>query len=149
VGIVKDVCEKICNLKSECIQLPTEEKWKKIAIEFENTTNFPNCIGALDGKHVRVIYPTKSGSLYYNYKHYFSIVLMAICDANYYFTYVDVGAFGKFSDLSVFKNGTFFEKLENNLLSIPSPKLLPGDKENLHYLMSFWLTKLLEYQKQF
>lgn len=55
---------------------------------------------------------------------------MAICDANYCFTYVDVGAFGKFSDSSVFKNGTFFEKLEYGLLYIPSPKPLPRDNEN-------------------
>ncbi|KAL4126769.1 hypothetical protein QTP88_010978 [Uroleucon formosanum] len=57
-------------------------------------------------------------------------VLMAICDAYYCFTFVDVGAYGKFSDSSVFKNGKFFEKLENETLSIPQPKPLPGDNEN-------------------
>ncbi|XP_001951483.2 putative nuclease HARBI1 [Acyrthosiphon pisum] len=129
-GIVEDVCEQIWKMKSECIPLPTEEKWREISLDFEKNTNFPNCIGALDGKHIRVIKPIKSGSLFYNYKHYYSIVLMAICDANYCFTFVDVGAYGKFSDSSVFKNGKFFEKLENETLSIPQPKPLPGDNEN-------------------
>lgn len=55
---------------------------------------------------------------------------MAICNANYCFTFVDVGACGKFSDSSVLKNGKFFEKLENETLSIPQPKPLPGDNEN-------------------
>ncbi|CAI6371886.1 unnamed protein product [Macrosiphum euphorbiae] len=55
---------------------------------------------------------------------------MAICDANYCFTFIDVGAFGNFSDSSVFKNRKFFEKLENETLSIPQPKPLPGDNEN-------------------
>lgn len=127
-SIVEDVCETIWNLKSECIPMPTEEKWREIALIFENNTNFPNCIGALDGKHIRVIKPIKSGSLFYNYKHYYSIVLMAVCDANYCFTFVDVGAQGKFSDSSVFKNGTFFKQLENGSLSIPPPIPLPGDQ---------------------
>lgn len=129
-SIVEDVCEQIWEMKSECILLPTEEKWREISLDFEKNTNFPNCVGALDGKHIRIIKPIKSGSLFYNYKHYYSIVLMAVFDANYCFTFVDVGAYGKFSDLSVFKNGKFFEQLENETLSIPQPKPLPGDNEN-------------------
>ena len=31
---------------------PSEEKWKEIAQEMDDRWQFPNCIGALDGKHV-------------------------------------------------------------------------------------------------
>jgi len=33
-----------------------EEEWKKIADEFLGRWNYPNCIGALDGKHVVCIF---------------------------------------------------------------------------------------------
>lgn len=41
---------------------------------------------------------------------------MAIVDDDYCFQYIDVGACGMVSDGSVFRNGSIYNKLENNLL---------------------------------
>lgn len=67
------------------------EDWIKVAENYENKWNFPNCIGALDGKHIRIMKPPESGSAFFNYKKYFSFVLMAICDGDYRFIWTDVG----------------------------------------------------------
>ena len=40
------------------------------------------CIGAIDGKHVAIKAPFKSGALFQNHKSFFSIVLMAIWNPN-------------------------------------------------------------------
>ena len=32
----------------------TEEEWIRISEEFEEKWNFPNCLGALDGKHIQI-----------------------------------------------------------------------------------------------
>jgi len=42
--------------------------WKNVEAGFNSRWQFPNCIGAADGKHVAVQAPFKSGSKYYNYK---------------------------------------------------------------------------------
>nr|CAI5850903.1 unnamed protein product [Callosobruchus analis] len=97
--IVRKVCKAIWETLRETSFPPlTEERWKQISEGFEKHTQFPNCLGAVDGKHVRIRKPKMSGSLFHNYKNYFSVVLLAIADSNYEFIYIDVGAFGKDSD---------------------------------------------------
>jgi hypothetical protein len=82
----------------------------------------------VDGKHVRIKIPTGSGSLFYNYKHFFSILLLALVDANYSSIAVDVGAFGKSSDSNVCKKSNIGRKLESNQLGIPESRPLPNDE---------------------
>lgn len=106
--------------------IPDEEKWKKIEKEFSEKWHYPNCIGALDGKHIQIFSPPKSGSLYFNYKKFFSIVLLALVDADYKFIYVNVGDLGKNSDAGIFSRSDLAAKLETNTLNVPGPKELPG-----------------------
>lgn len=126
-NIVVEVCTAIIQeMTEECMPTPTKENWLKISEEFWNIWNFPNCLGAIDGKHVVITAPANSGSLYFNYKKTFSIVLMAIVDANYKFICVDIGAYGKNSDGGIFSNSTIGKALAANTLNIPEEKYLPG-----------------------
>ena len=69
----------------------TPEAWKKLEREFRLSWNVPDAIGALDGKHVRIKKPPKSGSLYHNYKGFFSVIVMVLVNAEYRFRWVDRG----------------------------------------------------------
>lgn len=74
----------------------TAAKWIEIAQEFWKRWQYPACVGAIDGKHVRILKPPKSGSLYYNYKGFYSIILLAIVTASYEIIYIDAGTEGRF-----------------------------------------------------
>lgn len=67
--------------------------------------------------------------MYYNYKGTFSIVLMAIVNANYQFIMVDVGANGRISNGEVLYYTKFWEKFENHTLNIPPPSCLTNTIE--------------------
>jgi len=44
---------------------------------------------------------------------------MAICDSNYCFSYVHIGAYGKDNDASIFGDTDVFQAFENNALNLP------------------------------
>ncbi|KMQ83974.1 nuclease harbi1-like protein [Lasius niger] len=96
---------------------------------------FPNCIGALDGKHIVMQKPAHSGSISYNYKQTFSIVLMVMVDANYKFIYADIGCNGRVSDDGVFQNCSLSTTLETNSLNIPKPKPFPGGDKPVPFVV--------------
>lgn len=105
----------------------TEDDWKAIADEFLRLWNFPNCFAAADGKHIAITKPKLSGSTYWCYKQFYSIVLMALVDAYYRFIYVDIGCQGRLSDGGVWRNTSFYEKLARNELSLPADAKLSSD----------------------
>ncbi|KAL8614410.1 hypothetical protein ACOMHN_007750 [Nucella lapillus] len=99
----------------------TAEEWDIIAAAFEDKWNFPNCVGAIDGKHVAIKAPPNSGSVYFNYKEFNSIILLGVADALYRFVWYDVGANGRNNDASLLSCTSLAQALEENTLNMPAP----------------------------
>ncbi|XP_066974246.1 uncharacterized protein [Macrobrachium rosenbergii] len=125
--IVPETCRVIVSaLGDEELQVPqTPEAWKQVARGFEEWWNFPHVIGAIDGKHIRLRNPPLGGMHYYNYKKFFSMILLAIVNASYKFLYVDVGAIGSESDGGVFAQTRLCEMLAKQEANLPQPEALP------------------------
>ena len=125
-GIICETCLAIWNsLKEQYLRPPkSPDDWKRIAADFKEIWNLPHCVGAIDGKHVAIKSPINSGSLYYNYKGYFSTVLMAICDARYVFTLVDIGNYGSNNDSGIFRHSAMGKAFFDNDMNLPEPEIL-------------------------
>ncbi|XP_044741064.1 protein ALP1-like [Chrysoperla carnea] len=149
VKIIEETCQIIWDiLKQKVLPYPLNTAdWLKIANGFEEQWQFPHCIGAIDGKHVRIQCPDNGGSSYFNYKYHHSIVLLAICDANYSFTFVDIGAYGRRSDGGIFRDSEMGKKFEKREMNVPKPELLTVDGMPLPYVLvgdeAFQLTSFL------
>ncbi|KAK0137444.1 Protein ALP1-like [Merluccius polli] len=126
-GIIPDVATAIWDcLVEEFMAVPTTDGWRSIAGRFEERWNFPLCCGALDGKHVVVKAPAHSGSQFFNYKGTFSLVLLAVVDAEYCFRVIDVGGYGRTSDGGILANSAFGAALQSGTLQLPADLPLPG-----------------------
>jgi hypothetical protein len=109
-----------------CLQCPTtEQEWLSNADEMLQKWDLPLCLGAMDGKHVRVMKPPNSGSTFFNYKNYFSVNMLGVCDADYKFLFLEVGGQGRLSDGAIWNSSRMKTALENNSLHIPGPSYLP------------------------
>ena len=132
-NFIPETCEAIIReFGDEFLKCPqTAAEWKKVAKGYQTRWNFPNTLGALDGKHIALRRPHHGGSVYYNYKGFHSIVLLALVDANYRFLYIDVGCNGSVSDGGVFRDTSLAKAIEAGTAGIPEDDPLPGTNQKM------------------
>lgn len=124
--IIKQTLKALCkHLRPIYIPTVTEDILKNVAEKFMSKWNFP-CCGAIDGKHCRIRCPPNSGSLYFNYKKFFSIVLLAVVDADCKFLCVDIGSYGREGDSGIFSKSAIGRQIENGNFPFPPDTQLPG-----------------------
>ena len=99
--------------------------------KFLQKWNFPHTCGALDGMHIARKCPQSSGSQYFNYKGLYSLVLMALVDAEYKFIWAVV------QDQHQIHISTITVESRNLLKTIgfPSPDPLPNDYQDVPYFL--------------
>ncbi len=104
--LIAEVCAAIVEAYHEEVILTpsTPDDWMVIANNNSQRWQYQHCLGAIDGKHVAIRKPMNGGSYYYNYKNFYWIVLIALVDGDYKFTWVEVGANGTSSDAQIFKD---------------------------------------------
>nr|CAI5825597.1 unnamed protein product [Callosobruchus analis] len=121
--IIKGACAALWDvLQPLHMKQPTTADFIRISEEYNRLWDFPNCIGALDGKHVRIRCPSHSASMFFNYKHFCSIVLQG----------PDVGGCGKQSDGATFQASKLSKLLQKN--KFPKEKKLPSSNDKLPHV---------------
>uniref|UniRef100_A0A915D632 DDE Tnp4 domain-containing protein n=1 Tax=Ditylenchus dipsaci TaxID=166011 RepID=A0A915D632_9BILA len=122
--ICKEVSEAIATaMQTEYLPTPTRQTWERSAEGFNQLRQFPKTLGAIDGKHIAIVKPEHSGAAFFNYKKFYSIVLLAIADAESRFLMVDVGASGRNSDSTLWISSPL-----RNFLESPEAALPPNEE---------------------
>ena len=98
----------------------SREERPEIPKKFEEVWNMLNVIGGIGGKYIRVECLKLSGTLYYNNKGFFSIVLMALCDAKLCVILFDLGQYGSVNDNGILANSEMGKMFEEDQLNVPS-----------------------------
>ena len=103
---ISEICQVLIDeYQHEVFAFPTNsDERKEVAQKYGERWSFHHTSGALDGKHIAIRSPRPSGTLYYDYKSFFSIILLALLDADYKFIWADVGVQGSSSDAQIFNH---------------------------------------------
>uniref|UniRef100_A0A183FBI7 DDE Tnp4 domain-containing protein n=1 Tax=Heligmosomoides polygyrus TaxID=6339 RepID=A0A183FBI7_HELPZ len=80
---------------------------------------YPRGVGSIDGKHFRFHAPRNSGSSFFNFKGYFSFVLLALVDGAYRILLLDIGGKGRNSDSGLFRSSPMRKFLERSVENFP------------------------------
>ena len=94
-------CSILDEFQEEYLTCPTTPKSEE---KFRSKWIVPHVLGALDGKHIAMKMPKKSESEFYNYKVFFSLVLLVLVDRDYRFLWVNLGSSGSSSDAHLFNH---------------------------------------------
>ncbi|XP_050309171.1 uncharacterized protein LOC126745385 [Anthonomus grandis grandis] len=125
--IIPEVCRVIAEVLKDKLKMPqSREEWLITGHQFTNLWNFPTCTGVMDGKHIMIQAPKHSGSEFYNYKSFFSVVVFIVANTNYEVMYFNVGSQGRITVGGVFDNTRFKKMLYENTLNLPELEPLPG-----------------------
>ena len=101
--LIPEVAEAIIKgLSKKYMPFPNAKQWQTIINNMFYHWQMPNCLGAVVGRHFKIMVSPHSGSFFHNYKKHFSFVFMAACDAFHRFTFVKVGDYGKNQSFKLF-----------------------------------------------
>ena len=134
---IHKVSNIVCNLSRNVIRWPTLAEQDEIAADIERSSHIPNCIGFIDGSHIRLESRPDGDNDYTNRKGFPSIQLQAIVDNKTIITDMFVGWPGSVHDARVFRNSPIADAMENGNI-MGANKFIFGD--SAYPLQSFLLT---------
>lgn len=117
--IFREFCNVVVSqLEPQHMGMPRAHELVEHMQRFAASTGFPQGVGALDGCHIEVCPPKKHASDYYNYKGWYSVILLAVVDHAYKFLYTNVGSPGRNHDAAVFDGSRLPSVLDSSLFKI-------------------------------
>lgn len=103
------VLNELLKLAPKYIRFPrTPEEVRASKLKFSAKFRMSGILGAVDGTHVAIIQPpaNMNGHLYYNRKHFYSINVLAACNADMEFVYANAQYPGSTHDAAIWQMAT-------------------------------------------
>ncbi|XP_050340632.1 putative nuclease HARBI1 isoform X1 [Bactrocera neohumeralis] len=137
-SILIDFCHEVwrCLWPLYLKKFPMNEIQLREYLNGFESLGFPQVLGAIDGCHIEVRPAAEDAVDYYNYKGWYSTVLLALVDARCRFIYINVGSPGRCNDSSIFERSslkcelaqsTIFKDMSKQISSVNVPVVLLGD----------------------
>lgn len=127
-NIVCEGCRAIIEeFYDEAFPPPSRATWRESAEQFRSIRKYPRGVGSMDGRHFRCFGPRCSEISYYNYKGFFSLVLLVVVNGAYRILALDLGGKGRESDSGLFRTSPLKPFLESSVGIFPAGGDLDGE----------------------
>lgn len=134
-GIIPDVCQAFCSVLGTFLQTPSsEEAWRETAHSFGRSWAFPWCLGALDGRSLKITCYPKVDSTNSKMKNDHPINLITLVNADYKFIFADVALCGHLYREGQWEKTRFGTCVEKNSLNIPPPVSFIGTQKFIPFV---------------
>ena len=81
--------------------------------------------------------PNNTGALYYNYKGFFSVVMLALVDGQYRFRWVDADTAGSLSDAQILNAYQLKRKTDDGRIGFPDPvHITQGGRDVPYFILA-------------
>jgi hypothetical protein len=109
---IERVCSALVDKIAQFVSWPTNESKQKE--DFKNIAGFPCVVGVIDGSHIRIQEPKDNPNAYINRKHFPSMNICAVCDAQCKFIFLSVRWPGSCHDSFILRQTQLWDAFENN-----------------------------------
>lgn len=138
----------MCAIKQHYIKFPcTEQETIDTRATFEDLSDLPNVVGAIDGTHIKIKTPNDSGPDYFSRYRQHDVVVQAVTDGEKRFLDIAAGFPGSMHDSRVLRNSNIYQRIVNGEL-LQEPTMTIENREIKPYLvgdsaypLSTWLLK--------
>uniref|UniRef100_A0A0A1X2C0 Putative nuclease HARBI1 n=2 Tax=Zeugodacus cucurbitae TaxID=28588 RepID=A0A0A1X2C0_ZEUCU len=125
--ILFEFCEEVWKSMSNFInKLPPKKEDLACYIDGFCKLGFPQCMGVIDGYHIKVKPNPSQANGYLNNEGWHSIILLALVDYRCRFLYVNIGAQGQYNNAQTYNSSTLRDLLNSDGLLIQSTKEIDG-----------------------
>ena len=152
---IREITIEVANLIVEKlwpvhVKFPNTKSVQSLINEMNDAWQFPGAYAAIDGCHISIKCPpggAEARKEYYNFKNFYSLIMMGIIDSQYRFLWASTGLPGCVHDSMVFKSSLLYQKLKNGesfpdmyteISGVKIPPLILGDSAFPHHS---WLQK--------
>ncbi|XP_041356770.1 putative nuclease HARBI1 [Gigantopelta aegis] len=111
--VLKRVTNAIARLRPHYISFSNNEEMNDLKERFFNIAGFPNCVGAIDCSHIRIIGQGENGQRFINRKGWSSINVQAVSDSNRRFVNIVAHWHGSVHDRRIFDNSLMKQIFED------------------------------------
>lgn len=103
------------NMLNDYIKWPSAEEIPHVVENFKSIAGFPGVVGAVDGCHIHIKAPEDVQADFIDRTCTHSVNLIAVCDSQKRFTFIDAGYPGSAHDVTVFASTKVYQKLTTNV----------------------------------